>query len=64
MVITETVLLGVLAAELGDDIEVLAFLLEEHVVRDQLRFRRIPMWLAIQMIEQRDEHARREEEAA
>jgi hypothetical protein len=57
-----SVLLGVLAVELGDDIQVLQLLYEENIFRDALGFRRVPLWVAIQAIEERDELVRREAE--
>jgi hypothetical protein len=57
-----SVLLGVLAAELDDHINVLDLLYEEHIFRDPIGFRRVPLWVAIQMIQERDELVRREAE--
>jgi hypothetical protein len=57
-----SVLLGLLAAELDDHINVLQLLYEEHIFRDALGFRRVPLWVAIQAIEERDELVRREAE--
>jgi hypothetical protein len=59
-----SVLLGLLAVELDDHINVLQLLYEEHIFRDPLGFRRVPLWVAIQAIEERDELARREAEEA
>jgi hypothetical protein len=59
-----SVLLAVLAVELGDEVNVLDLLYEEHVFRDALGFRRVPIWVAIQAIQERDELAHREEEEA
>jgi hypothetical protein len=60
----ESVLLGLLAVELDDHINVLQLLYEENIFRDALGFRRVPLWVAIQAIEERDELARREAEEA
>jgi hypothetical protein len=58
----DTVLLAVLAVELGDEIEVLQLLYEDDIVWDELGFRRVPVAVAVQAIQERNEFARREAE--
>lgn len=60
--VEDGVLLAMLAVELGDHINVLDLLYEEFIWRDAIGFRRVPIWLAIQAIQERDELARREAE--
>jgi hypothetical protein len=58
----DTVLLAVLAVELGDEIEVLQLLYEDDIVWDELGFRYVPVAVAVQAIQERNELARREAE--